>query len=348
MVTAHAPVDIAVLKARHLLGDVVEASGVWLRGRSRVRQGVCPFHEEAEGRFTVYADTERWYCFGCGEGGDVLDEVQHAEGVSLPEAIRRLDASPPTTAPAHLGASRRAGARTAVPPPDPAIATAAARYYAGQLRRSPEARAYFASRGVGIHTARRLGLGYAPGRGLRGALASAGFAAGRVRESRLFTEGGERFARMVVVPEIAGGRVRWLAGRAIDRQRSPRFQALPGPKPVLGLGRLGQAPPWAVVTEGVFDWLLLAQWGLPTCASLGTQGMGRVAAALRGYPHVFLAFDRDGAGREATARLGDLLGRRAAVVTLPEGVADVADLATVQHGRRAFLRLLERAARAAR
>ena len=348
MVAARAPVDIAALKARHPLGDMVEAAGVRLRGRGRVRQGVCPFHEEAEGSFTVYADTERWYCFGCGEGGDVLDFLQRIEGLSLPEAIRRLNASSPTAAPDRLGASRRAGARTAVPPPDPAIATAAARYYAGQLRHSFEARAYLASRGIGLGTARRLGLGYAPGRGLRTALASAGFAAGRIRESGLLTERGERFAGMVVVPETIGGRVRWLAGRAIDPERSPRFQALPGPKPVLGMGRLGPAPPWAVVTEGVFDWLLLTAWGLPACAALGTQGMERVAAALRGCPHVFLAFDNDDAGRDAAARLAGLLGRRAAVVTLPEGIADVAELVTQPQGREVFLHLLRRAARAAR
>ena len=76
--------------------------------------------------------------------------------------------------------------------------------------------------------------------------------------------------------------------------------------------------------------------------------MGRVAAALRGCPRVFLAFDQDGAGHEATAALAGLLGRRAAVVDLPAGVADVADLATRPDGRRVFLRLLERAARAAR
>ena len=348
MVAAQAPVDIAALKERHPLGDVVEAAGVRLRGRGRVRQGVCPFHEEAEGSFTVYADTERWYCFGCGEGGDVLDFLQRSDGLSLREAIQRLDSSPPTTAPARPAASRRQGSRMAVSPPDPAIATAAARYYAGQLRHSSEARTYLASRGVGLDAARWLGLGYAPGRGLRAALASDGFAAGRIRESGLFTERGERFAGMVVVPEVAGGRVRWLAGRAIDRERSPRFQALPGPKPVLGMGRLGPAPPWAVVTEGVFDWLVLSEWGLHACAALGTQGMERVAAALRGCPHVFLAFDRDDAGREATARLGDLLGRRAAVVTLPEGVADVAELVTQPQGREVFLRLLERAASAAR
>ena len=64
----------------------------------------------------------------------------------------------------------------------------------------------------------------------------------------------------------------------------PRFQALPGPKPVLGLGRLGPAPPWAVVAEGVFDWLALAGWGLPACAALGTQGVERVASASGAAP----------------------------------------------------------------
>ena len=346
MVAAQAPVDIPALKSRHPLGDVVEASGVRLHGRGRVRQGVCPFHNEAEGSFTVYADTERWYCFGCGEGGDVLDFLQRTEGLSLREAIRRLDGSTP--APGRSASSRRPRSPAAAPPPDPALVTAVARHYAGELRRSPEARAYLTSRGVGLDTARRLGLGYVPGRGLQTALASAGFAAGRVRESGLCTERGERFAGMVVVPEIIDGRARWLAGRGINQKHSPRFQALPGPKPVLGLGRLGPAPPWAVVTEGVFDWLVLSEWGLPACSALGTQGMERVAATLRGCPNVFIAFDNDDAGREATARLAGLLGRRAAVVTLPGGVADVADLATVHHGRRVFLRLLERAARAAR
>ncbi len=349
MVATHAPVDIAALKERHPLGEVVEAAGVRLRGRGRVRQAVCPFHEEQEGSFTVYADTERWYCFGCGEGGDVLDFLQRIEGLSLPEAIRRLDAAPPTTAPVRHAASRRRRDRDAVPPPDPALLTAAARFYAGELRRSGEARAYLASRGIGPETAAPLGLGYAPGDGLRAWLASAGFAAGRVRESGLFLERGrERFAGMVTVPEIAGRRVRWLAGRAIDPGRSPRFQAPPGPKPVLGMGRLGPAPPWAVVAEGVFDWLLLGEWGLPACAALGTQGLERVAAALRGCPNLFLAFDSDDAGREAAAALGTLLGRRAAVVTLPPGISDVAELSTHHEGRRTFLRLLERAARAAR
>ena len=123
---------------------------------------------------------------------------------------------------------------------------------------------------------------------------------------------------------------------------------MPGSKPVLGRGRLGHAPPWAVVTEGLFDWVALARWGLPACAALGTQGMERVAAALHGCPRVFLAFDDDDAGRTAASRLAGLLGRRAAPVTLPAGVADAADLAARPHGRAAFLRLLAQAAQRAR
>ena len=349
MVSAN--VDIAALKARCPLGDTVEASGVRLRGRGRVRQGFCPFHDEAEGSFTVYADSERWYCFGCGLGGDVLDFVRRVDNLTLPEAIARLDGSPGL---APRSANRPAGTRrpksAPLPLRDPALLTATARFYAGQLRRDPAAREYLTSRGIGLDAATRLGLGYSPGHGLRQVLESAGFTEKRLSDSGLFMErGAERFAGMVVVPDASGGLVRWLAGRrAVDQDRTPRFQALPGPKPVLGLGRLGPAPPLAVVAEGLFDWLSLAGWGLPACAALGAQGVDRVASALRGCPRVFLAFDNDDAGREATERLMTLLGRRAAAVTLPDGVDDVAELAPHPRGRAVFLRLLAQAARPAR
>ena len=344
-----ANVDIPALKARHPLGDTVEASGVRLRGKGRVRQGFCPFHDEAEASFTVYGDTERFWCFGCGEGGDVLDFVQRVEGLSLPEAIQRLEGHRPVSGTAPRPAQTRRPKSAALLPRDPALLTAAARFYAGQLRRHTEGQKYLASRGVGPAAATRLGLGYSPGNGLRQALESTGFTGKRIQDSGLFMERGvERFAGMVVVPDLFGGLVRWLVGRAMNPDVKPRFQALPGPKPVLGLGRLGPAPSLAVVTEGVFDWLVVAQWGIPACAALGTQGVERVADALRGCPRVFLAFDNDDAGREATERLLTLLGRRAAAVTLPQGVGDVADLATHPHGRAVFFRLLALAARSAR
>ena len=358
MVVANATVDpvsstgqaIAELKARHSLGDVVEAAGVALHGKGRVRQGVCPFHEEAEGSFTVYADTEKFYCFGCGAGGDVLDFVQRTEGLTLPEAIRRLDDGTARVVAALAPVpARKPVPSPALPPRDPALLTAAARFYAGELRRSPKARAYLASRGIGAGAVMELGLGYAPGRGLREHLQLTGFGSKRLRDSGLFLEHGtERFAGMITVPDLAHGRVRWLTGRAVYAQAKPRFQAVPGPKPVLGLASLGPAPPFAILTEGVFDYLTLTAWGYPACAALGTQGVDKVAANLRGCPRVFLAFDNDDAGREATANLQSLLGRRAAVVNLPQGIADVGELTTLPNGKLIFRRLLARAAHNAR
>ncbi len=348
-------VDIAELKLLNPLGDLVEASGVRLGGEGRrVRQGLCPFHEEREGSFTVYADTERWYCFGCGAGGDVLDFVQRRDGIGLPEALSLLGGGPhrpapgsPRASPGARSPARRRRPRIPPPPPrDPPLLTAAARFYVGEFRRNARAKSYIASRGIAPRSALRIGTGFAPGGGLREALRTAGFTDGRIAASGLFAaDGGERFAGMVVVPETDfSGRVGWLAGRAIDPSAKPRFQALPGPKPVLGLGRLGATPPSVVVAEGLVDWLALAAWRFPACAALGTQGVDRIAKVLRGVPRVFAAFDADDAGREAARRLQDLLAERAAVVELPEGIGDVGDLARLPGGRETFTRLLRRAA----
>ena len=110
---------------------------------------------------------------------------------------------------------------------------------------------------------------------------------------------------------------------------------------MLGLARLGAAPSFVVLTEGLFDWVSLAGWGLPACSALGTQGAERIAASLRGCGRVFLAFDADDAGREATEQLQGLLGPRAAPVTLPGGISDAAELAALPGGRAAFMRALK-------
>ena len=353
MVVANGKVDLEALKSRNPLGDVVEASGVQLKGRGRVRQGVCPFHDEAEGSFTTYEDSQRYFCFGCGDGGDVLDFIQRMEGLTLPEAIQRLGGGPEPMTRAAVSSrapvTPRRSRAAVVPQRDPSLLTAATWHYLRSMLRSREAREYLATRGIGFNTACRLGLGYAPGDGLRQRLEAAGFGGERLRASGLFAEhGAERFAGMVVVPDLMAGRVRWLVGRATDPDVTPRFQALPGPKPVLGLGRLGPAPPWTVLTEGLFDWLALVQWGLPAVAALGTQGVERVAASLLGCRRVFLAFDADDAGREAAERLEGLLGWRAVTVPLLGAAPDVAELATHPQGRAVFLYLLARAAHAVR
>ena len=134
----------------------------------------------------------------------------------------------------------------------------------------------------------------------------------RLRDCGLFTERGERFAGMVVVPDASGGLVRWLVGRAIDPDRTPRFP---------GASRL-QAGAWAWASRpraalrgrgrgGLRLACPCAAGASPAVAALGTQGVEKVAEGLRGCPRVFLAFDSDDAGLEATERLAGLLGRRA-------------------------------------
>ena len=350
MNAAPAKVDLAALKRRHPLGSVVEGAGVELRGRGRVRQGLCPFHEETEGSFTVYADTQKFYCFGCGAGGDVLDFVQRTDSVDLPEAIRRLEALPASGR--RRDRASPAGRRSPEPAPtvrDPALLAAALRCYQRQLDLCEEAQVYLASRGIDAEAARRLGLGYASGRGLRDWLVQAGFDDRRILASGLALGGRERFRGMVVVPELVDQHVHWLCGRAVWREVRPRFQALPGPKPVLGRSRLPPNSPWIVVAEGLFDWILLTAWGLPAVAALGTQGMERLASSLQGQPRVFLAFDADEAGSEAAHQLGALLGpHRTRVVTLPDGIGDVAELGARPFGRAQFLGALGRAAGTAR
>ncbi len=274
----------------------------------------------------------------------MLDFIQRLDGVDLPEAIRRLQG-------ASWEPVERPGAQvdyqSAEPmfARDPQLLTASMRFYAAQLRRAPEALDYLASRGIDLDAAQRLGLGFATGNGLREHLRSLGFDDARIHSSGLFTERGERFGGMIVVPEVVGGRVHWLAGRNILSDAKQRFTALPGPKPILGMGGLTRSSHLIVVTEGLFDWLTLASWGISAVAALGTQGLERVAAALRGQPRIFLVFDSDDAGQTAAVRLRDLLGEhRSRIVQLPQGVSDVGDLASHPDGRAVFLDLLRRTA----
>jgi DNA primase len=56
---------------------------------------------------------------------------------------------------------------------------------------------------------------------------------------------------------------------------------------------------------------------------------------------VLIVFDNDGPGREAATNLGRSLGARSRVITLPEGVKDLSDLAVVPHGRATFFQLVK-------
>jgi DNA primase catalytic core len=71
--------------------DVV-GEAVQLRKAGTVMKGLCPFHGEKTPSFVVTPARETWHCFGCGEGGDIFSFVMRREGLTFPEALKRLAA----------------------------------------------------------------------------------------------------------------------------------------------------------------------------------------------------------------------------------------------------------------
>ncbi len=71
----------AVLSAANIV-DVVSGY-TSLRKRGATYTGLCPFHQEKTPSFTVSADKGLYYCFGCGEGGDVVRFLERMENLSF-------------------------------------------------------------------------------------------------------------------------------------------------------------------------------------------------------------------------------------------------------------------------
>ena len=51
----------------------------------------CPFHSEKTNSLKVYPEDKGWHCFGCGEGGSVIDFVMKFFGLSMMDAVRRIN-----------------------------------------------------------------------------------------------------------------------------------------------------------------------------------------------------------------------------------------------------------------
>ena len=72
--------------------DIVDVAGDYVqlkRSGSRFK-GLCPFHNEDTPSFSIDPDKNLYYCFGCGNGGDVFKFVQEIEGVGFLEGVRML------------------------------------------------------------------------------------------------------------------------------------------------------------------------------------------------------------------------------------------------------------------
>lgn len=82
--------DLEAICAVHSLPAIVGAS-VKLQRAGREWKGCCPFHADRSPSFTIFNGGQRFYCFGCGIGGDVIDFVRKMHCVDLREAAAMLD-----------------------------------------------------------------------------------------------------------------------------------------------------------------------------------------------------------------------------------------------------------------
>jgi DNA primase len=81
--------DLDAIRQANPLASIVGAD-VKLRRAGNEYKGCCPFHADRTPSFTIFAGGERFQCFGCGAQGDVLDYVQRAHNVTLPQAAEML------------------------------------------------------------------------------------------------------------------------------------------------------------------------------------------------------------------------------------------------------------------
>ena len=77
------------LIARSDIVDVV-GSYVQLTRKGANLFGLCPFHSEKTGSFSVSPDKQIYYCFGCKRGGGVINFIMEEENLSFPDAVRFL------------------------------------------------------------------------------------------------------------------------------------------------------------------------------------------------------------------------------------------------------------------
>ncbi len=82
---------IAELSRRTDITELVRGH-VELKRAGRMEKGLCPFHNEKTPSFYVYPDTNSFYCFGCGAGGDAITFVKLIGGLDYVEAVKTLAA----------------------------------------------------------------------------------------------------------------------------------------------------------------------------------------------------------------------------------------------------------------
>lgn len=292
---------------------------VELKRRGKNYTGLCPFHNEKTPSFTVYPDTQSFYCFGCGAGGEIISFTRRIENIDFVEAVKSLADKCGMAMPEDGYDDSLVQKRKRVYD----MNREAARFFHEYLL-SPKGKTgldYYRSRGYTMQTIKHFGLGYAPDswHELLNHLRQKGYSNQEVYEANLAKRSDkngkvnyyDNFRNKVIVPIIdVRGRVVAFGGRVLDDSK-PKYINTSDTlvyKKSLGVFALNFAKNGnedkLIIVEGYMDVIALHQAGFTNAvAALGTAFTPEMAKLLSRYAsEIVLCFDNDEAGRAATER----------------------------------------------
>lgn len=329
---------LAELRMRCDIEQVI-SSYVPLRRRGKNLVGLCPFHNEKTPSFTVYPETQSFYCFGCAAGGEVISFIRRIENLDYVEAVRFLCERAGMNMPQDGYDSSLAQKRKRMYE----INREAARFFHECLF-SPEGKAgldYYKSRGYSKKTLVRFGMGYAPNdwRRLLNHMKEKGYSYEELYDANLANRSDkngkinyyDNFRNRVIVPIIdPRGNVVAFGGRVLDDSK-PKYVNTSDTlvyKKSLGVFGLNFAKnskeKSLILVEGYMDAISLHQAGFDNAiACLGTALTSEMAHLLARYTdQVILSYDADEAGQKATERaigIFSSIGMKLKVVRLTGG-----------------------------
>ncbi|TNH21105.1 DNA primase, partial [Micromonospora orduensis] len=325
--------DIALVRERTSIGDVISETVTLKSAGGGNLKGLCPFHDEKSPSFNVSPARNVWYCFGCGAGGDAIKFLMDAEHLSFVESVERLagrvgiqlryvedDRGAPRPRPQQGQRQRLVAAHAA-----------AVEFYRAQLSTAGArpAREFLAQRGFDRAAAERYGCGFAPEGWdpLTKHLRQQGFThqelvtAGLSRESRSGTLI-DRFRRRLLWPirDLTGDVIGFGARKLFDDDDGPKYLNTPetpiykkshvlygidqAKREIAKQGR-------AVIVEGYTDVMACHLAGVTTAvATCGTAFGADHIGVLRRLlldtdsvaGEIIFTFDGDAAGQKAALR----------------------------------------------
>lgn len=353
------PEFLAEVKYRNNLADVV-SSYVNLKKQGANFSGLCPFHNEKTPSFTIFSNTDSYYCFGCGAGGDVITFVRQIENLDYIETIRFLAAKAGLNMPED---DAKSSAESKVKQKIFEINREAAKFFHTYLaKNAANWRGYLQKRTVNVATIKKFGIGAAPDsfNALLDHLKAKGFSDEEIFESGLVKRGKnggyyDTFRARLMFPIIdLRGNVLGFGGRVAPGVDGPKYinssdsKVFKKRENLYALNFAKSAKDdYLILCEGYMDVIALHQAEINSAvAALGTSFTDSQAKLISRYSqNVVLALDADGAGARATKRAIDILrntGLNVKVVAIPEGLDP--DDYIKKHGSVKFKALIEGAA----